>query len=70
MVLLLLAALFLIALLPSCRTSAPSDPSDGLTVSLDAVPLLLKADSTGTSTLWCTVLDLSLIHISEPTRPY
>lgn len=46
-----------LALLGSCRTEAPEDPNGGLTLSLDAVPLLLKADSSSVSTIWCTVLE-------------
>jgi hypothetical protein len=41
----------------SCRTSAgPDDPRDRISLQLDAVPLLLKADTTGVSTIWATVL--------------
>jgi hypothetical protein len=57
---LLIAAglLLLVAFGPSaCRTSSPTGPGNGITLSLDAVPLLLKADSTSVSTLWATVLD-------------
>ncbi len=46
-----------LTLLGSCRTEAPEDPNGGLTLSLDAVPLLLKADSSSVSTIWCTVLE-------------
>jgi len=56
-VLLILAALLCLMLLPSCRSSAPTGPQDGLSVGLDAVPSLLKADSSGTAVIWCTVLD-------------
>ena len=41
----------------SCRSTAGPDPNGGLTVSLDAVPLLLKADSSAVSTIWATVLE-------------
>jgi hypothetical protein len=41
----------------SCRSTAGPDPSGGLTISLDAVPLLLKADSSAVSTIWATVLE-------------
>jgi hypothetical protein len=54
--LLLLAAI----LVPvSCRSTARPEPEStgGLTVSLDAVPLLLKADSSAVSTIWATVLE-------------
>jgi hypothetical protein len=55
----LLVLLFLAFILApvSCRSTAAPDPTNGLTVSLDAVPLLLKADSSATSTIWATVLD-------------
>lgn len=52
--LLTLAAFFVLG---SCRTEAPEDASGGLTLSLDAVPLLLKSDSASVSTIWCTVLE-------------
>lgn len=51
--------LLLLCLVPSlsCRTSAgPDDARDGIFISLDAVPMLLKADSTSASTIWATVL--------------
>jgi hypothetical protein len=55
------AALLLLlatALVPaSCRSTAAPDANGGLTVSLDAVPLLLKADSSSVSTIWATVLE-------------
>jgi hypothetical protein len=41
----------------SCRSTAAPDLNGGLTVSLDAVPLLLKADSIAVSTIWATVLE-------------
>ena len=45
-------------LLPvGCRSTAAPDLHGGLTVSLDAVPLLLKADSSATSIIWATVLE-------------
>lgn len=44
----------------SCRSTAPPNPTAGLTISLDAVPLLLKADSSATSTIWATVLEKGL----------
>jgi hypothetical protein len=40
----------------SCRTSAPTDPSKQISLQLDAVPVLLKADSTGAAVIWATVL--------------
>ena len=43
--------------LPSCRSSAPTDPNGDMSVALDAVPLLLKADSVSTATIWATVLE-------------
>ncbi len=53
----LLLLLSTILLAASCRSTAAPDPNDGLTVSLDAVPLLLKADSSAVSTIWATVLE-------------
>jgi hypothetical protein len=53
--------LFLAAILVpiSCRSTAgpEPEPSGGITLSLDAVPLLLKADSSAVSTIWATVLE-------------
>lgn len=40
----------------SCRTSTEPDPNGGITIQLDSVPLLLKADSVSTATVWATVL--------------
>lgn len=41
----------------SCRTSSePDDPQKAIDLRLDAVPLLLKADSSSTATIWATVL--------------
>ena len=67
-----LAFLLLLAtiLVPvSCRSTADPqpEPSDGLTVSLDAVPLLLKADSSSVSTIWATVLEKGL-PVKDSTR--
>jgi len=56
------ALCLLLVLLPltahlSCRTSAePEDPQKSISLRLDAVPLLLKADSSSTATIWATVL--------------
>jgi hypothetical protein len=52
---LLLLATILVPI--SCRSTAGPEANNGLTVSLDAVPLLLKADSSATSTIWATVLE-------------
>jgi len=41
----------------SCRTSTKPEDPPGLTLSLDAVPLLLKADSTSVATIWATVME-------------
>lgn len=43
----------------SCRSTAGPDPDTnrGIRLSLDAVPLLLKADSAAVSTIWATVLE-------------
>lgn len=41
----------------SCRTSSEPENETGLTIRIDAVPLLLKADSADVSTVWATVLD-------------
>ncbi len=53
---LILIAILLLPAGISCRKSVAPEPHDELVVQLDAVPLLLKADSTGTSTIWATVL--------------
>jgi len=55
-ILLVLTVAFLGLPQPGCRTSTPTDPSGQISLELDAVPLLLKADSTGSSTIWATVL--------------
>jgi hypothetical protein len=53
-----LLLLLVMTLVPiSCRSTAAPERNVGLTVSLDAVPLLLKADSTSSSIIWATVLD-------------
>jgi hypothetical protein len=57
MAFLLLLATILVPV--SCRSTArpEPEPSGGITVSVDAVPLLLKADSSAISTIWATVLE-------------
>lgn len=53
----LILALLSTVLLLSCRSTSEPDPNTGLTVQLDAVPLLLKAaDTLEVSTIWATVL--------------
>ena len=48
----------------ACRSSSEPDPADVLTLSLDAVPLLVKAaDTLDVATIWATVLE----H-GEPVR--
>src|SRR5690606_3135696 len=55
--LVILGALLVTTVL-ACRSSSKPDPSDGLTLSLDAVPLLVKAaDSLDVATIWATVLE-------------
>lgn len=52
-----LAALITTTIL-ACRSSSQPDPADGLTVTLDAVPLLVKAaDTLDVATIWATVLE-------------
>jgi len=41
----------------SCRTQAPTAPEGAVALTLDAVPILLKADSTSVSSVWATVLE-------------
>ncbi|MEZ4653903.1 MAG: hypothetical protein R3E12_10030 [Candidatus Eisenbacteria bacterium] len=42
----------------ACRTTTGPDPSHGLTLTLDAVPLLVKAaDTLEVATIWATVLE-------------
>lgn len=61
--LVILGALLVTTVL-ACRSSSKPDPSDGLTLSLDAVPLLVKAaDSLDVATIWATVLEYG-----EPVR--
>jgi hypothetical protein len=58
-----LAALLITTVL-ACRSSSKPDPADQLTLSLDAVPLLVKAaDTLDVATIWATVLE----H-GEPVR--
>jgi len=52
----LLALLLACVIGLSCRSTAGPQQSDGVTLQLDAVPLLLKADSAAVSTIWATVL--------------
>lgn len=41
----------------SCRSTSEPNPDNGLTLQLDAVPLLLKAaDTLEVATIWATVL--------------
>ena len=53
----LLLAVALALVLLSCRTSTGPGANGGLTLQLDSVPLLVKADSTSTATIWATVLE-------------
>lgn len=42
----------------ACRSSSKPDPADQLTLTLDAVPLLVKAaDTLDVATIWATVLE-------------
>lgn len=51
--LLILPSLFI----PSCRSTAAPERPDAISLKLDAMPMLLKADSASTSTVWATVLE-------------
>lgn len=42
---------------PACRTSSEPENDVGVELQLDAVPLLLKADSIEVATIWATVLE-------------
>ncbi len=55
---LILAGLAILALLAlgSCRQTAAPEVANTLSLRLDAVPLLVKADSSAVSTIWATVL--------------
>lgn len=48
---------FAILILLSCRSSTDPDSQPALSLDLDAVPTLLKSDSTETATIWATVLE-------------
>jgi hypothetical protein len=50
---LVIAAVFV---LPSCRSTSAPEAGGAITLKVDAVPLLLKADSTSVATIWATVL--------------
>jgi hypothetical protein len=51
------AVLLPLALGPlACRTGSPTEVTSDITLTLDAVPVLLKADSASVSSIWATVL--------------
>lgn len=63
-----LVLVFLAIALLSCKTSTAPPGGDGLSIHLDAVPLLLKAaDPLDAATVWATVLD-SGRPVSDSTR--
>lgn len=51
------AAALVGSLTASCRTSAGPDGEDAVSLALDSVPLLVKADSSSVATVWATVLE-------------
>ena len=52
-----LLAAVLLGLVPACRTqSNPTGPEGDVDLRLDVVPLILKADSASTATVWATLL--------------
>ncbi|MBD3333969.1 MAG: hypothetical protein GF355_00460 [Candidatus Eisenbacteria bacterium] len=53
----LIAALGLLLLLAACKTGEETTgPVNGVELQLDVVPLLLKADTLSSSTVWATLL--------------
>ena len=58
------------ALFTGCGSSAPTDPADGSSTGKDTPVDLTWSQDMDTQSLLDVLLKLSLIHISEPTRPY
>lgn len=50
-------ALLLAGIGLSCRSTSAPEGNQGVSLVVDAVPLLLKADSVSVSTIWATVLE-------------